>query len=104
MPKNHLENIKTARKLYQHMDYRQDLKDIAVRKLIKHGEICMVEFIAENLIVEEIAKYIQKAGKESRIIAIDPLKIHNALSARIARLPKERGPLVYLNIKPNIFQ
>jgi len=104
MPKDYMENIRMARKVYQHMDYKLDLKSMAVRKLIKHGEICMIEFIAENLIVEEIAKRIRKTSKDLNIVAIDPLKIYNALSARISRLPKEKGPLVYLNIRPNVFQ
>ncbi|MEM2539009.1 MAG: hypothetical protein QXN85_00940, partial [Candidatus Bathyarchaeia archaeon] len=99
-----MENIRMARKVYQHMDYKLDLKSMAVRKLIKHGEICMIEFIAENLIVEEIAKRIRKTSKDLNIVAIDPLKIYSALSARISRLPKEKGPLVYLNIRPNVFQ
>jgi hypothetical protein len=64
----------------------------------------MVEFIAENLIIEEIAKRIRKTDKNVIPIAPDPLSIYNAVSARITRLPKEKGPLVYLNIKPNIFQ
>ncbi|MEM1607623.1 MAG: hypothetical protein QW145_04535 [Candidatus Bathyarchaeia archaeon] len=104
MPKDYMENIRMARKVYQHMDYKLDLKSMAVRKLIKHGEICMIEFIAENLIVEEIAKRIRKTSKDLNIVAIDPLKIYSALSARISRLPKEKGPLVYLNIRPNVFQ
>ncbi|MEM2352077.1 MAG: hypothetical protein QXT26_06685 [Thermoproteota archaeon] len=104
MPKDYIENIRIAKKAYQHMDYKTDLKDMAVRKLIKHGEICMVEFIAENLIVEEIAKRIRKPSKDANIIAIDPLRIYNAISARISRLPREKGPLVYLNMRPNVFQ
>ncbi|MCD6466211.1 hypothetical protein J7L27_07605 [Candidatus Bathyarchaeota archaeon] len=103
MPKNNIERIKKARRTYQNMDYRSELKKMAIRKLINCGEICMVEPIAENLIIEEIAKRIRKEEKGSALIAVDPLSIYNAVSSRIARLPEEKGPLIYLNIKPNLF-
>ena len=103
IPKKYAEKIRKARKIYRHMDYRSELKNIAIRKLINQGEICMVEFIAENLIIEEIAKRIQKSNKNSRFITLNPLSMYNAISNRIARLSKEKGPLVYLNIKPNMF-
>ncbi|MCX8171046.1 MAG: hypothetical protein N3E47_03600 [Candidatus Bathyarchaeota archaeon] len=104
MPKDYMESIRAARKVYQHMDYKSDLKNMAIRKLINHGEICMVEFIAENLIVEEISKRIRKPDKDIDVIAVDPLRIYNAISARISRLPREKGPLVYLNMRPNVYQ
>ncbi|MCD6465156.1 hypothetical protein J7L27_02175 [Candidatus Bathyarchaeota archaeon] len=103
MPKKYVEKIRKARKIYKHMDYRHELKNIAVKKLVNQGEICMVEFIAENLILEEIAKRIQKSNKDSQFIVLDPLSMYNAISSRIMRLSKEKGPLVYLNIKPNMF-
>lgn len=103
IPKNHIERIEKAKKIYQNMDYRIELKKMAIRKLINYGEICMVEPIAENLIIEEIAKYVRKESENSIVIAINPLSLYSAVNSRIARLPEERGPLIYLNIKPNMF-
>lgn len=104
MPPDHAEKIRRARKLYQEMDYRDELKNMAIRKLVNQGEICMVDFIAENIIVEEIAKRVQKIDKNVIMpLVLDPLNIYNSISGRIMRLSKERGPLVYLNIKPSIF-
>ncbi|MEM2939284.1 MAG: hypothetical protein QXU95_03295 [Candidatus Bathyarchaeia archaeon] len=104
LPPDYVENIRRARRIFQDMDYKSELKSIAVRKLVNQNEVCMIEFIAENLIVEEIAKRIQKTSKDTKLIVLDSLSMYNAISARIARLPKERGPLVYLNIKPSVFQ
>lgn len=104
MPPDYMEKIKRARKIYQDIEYKSELKNMAVRRLVEQGELCMIEFIAENLIIEEIAKYIQKTDKNASLPVLNPLSIYNAVSARISRLPKEKGPLVYLNIKPNIFQ
>lgn len=103
MPRDHVERIKRARKILQEMDWKNELKTMIIKKLVEYGEVCMIEFIADNLVVEEIAKRLQRANKDA-IVALDPLSIYNAVSSRIMRLPKERGPLVYLNIKPNLFQ
>jgi hypothetical protein len=103
MPPDHIERIRKARRLYQNIDYKSELKHMAVKKLVDYGEICMIEPIAENLIIEEIAKHIQKGNRNLTLVALNPLSIYNAVSGRISRLPKEKGPLIYLNIKPNIF-
>ncbi|MBS7606244.1 MAG: hypothetical protein QW502_01165 [Candidatus Bathyarchaeia archaeon] len=103
LPPDYAEKIRRARKLYQDMDYRGELKSMAIRKLINQGEICMVDFIAENIIIDEIAKRISRGNKNVVPIAINPLSIYNAVSGKIMRLPKEKGPLVYLNMKPNMF-
>ncbi|MEM2341780.1 MAG: hypothetical protein QXX94_05270 [Candidatus Bathyarchaeia archaeon] len=104
MPSDYMEKVRKARKIYQDMEYKFELKNMAIKRLVNQGELCMIEFIAENLIIEEIAKRIQKTDKNALLPMLNPLSIYNAVSARIARLPKEKGPLVYLNIKPNIFQ
>ncbi len=102
-PRDHVERVKRARKIFQEMDWRNELRKMIIKKLIEHGEICMTEFIADNLIIEEIARRLQRADNNS-IIALDPLSIYNAVSSRIVRLSKEKGPLVYLSIKPGLFQ
>lgn len=101
-PRENAERIKRAKKLYQEMSWRNELRRMVIKKLIEHGEICMVEFIADNLIVEEIARRLQNAN--DRLVALDPLSIYDAVSSRITRLSKERGPLVYLSIRPGLFQ
>jgi len=103
MPRNRIERVREARRILQKMEFKDELRNIVVKKLIDQGEICMTEFIADNLIVEEVAKRIQRANKGS-IIILDPISIYNAVSVKVMRLSRERGPLIYLNIKPNIFQ
>lgn len=100
--KEHAEKIRRARRILQEMEWKDDLKNMVIRKLIECGEVCMTEFIAENLIVEEIARRLHRADDKS-FVAPDPLSIYNAVSLRIMRLSREKGPLVYLNIKPGLF-
>jgi len=47
-----------------------------------------------------IAKRIQSIDEGRRSEDMDAFDIFNCLSYRISTLPKERGPLVYLNIRP----
>lgn len=102
-PRDHVKRVKRARKIFQEMDWKNELRKMIVKRLIEHGEICMTEFIADNLIIEEIARRLQRAGNNN-MVALDPLSIYNAVSSRIARLSREKGPLVYLSIKPGLFQ
>ncbi len=100
LPLTVLEKIKKARMLYKEMEYRRELKNMVTGKLIGQGEICMVEAIAEALIVEEIAKHIRSTAGDSELTIVTPIDILNSLSQRISRLHEEKGPLIYLNIKP----
>ncbi|MEM2352263.1 MAG: hypothetical protein QXT26_07635 [Thermoproteota archaeon] len=102
-PRDHVERVKRARRILQEMEWRDELRSMVIKKLVEHGEICMTEFIADNLVIEEIARRLQRTDKDS-VVALDPLSIYNAVSSRIIRLSRERGPLVYLNIKPGLFQ
>jgi len=103
LPPNVMKRIKEAKKIYQKSEFKRELKNLLTKKLIRHGEICMTSFIAENLIIEEIARRLRDARPDSNNIKLDPIDIYNSLSRRIFGLSKERGPLVYLRIKPYMF-
>ncbi|MEM2915446.1 MAG: hypothetical protein QXH91_08640 [Candidatus Bathyarchaeia archaeon] len=103
MPPQYMSKLKKAKKIYMEMEHRKELKKAVTRKLLNQNEICMTEIIAENLIIEEIAKRIKSTNEDSEmpnLIILNPIDILNTLSHRISKLPKEKGPLIYLNIKP----
>ena len=81
-----------------------ELKDALIRKLLNRGEICMTEQIAENLIVEEISKFIPRVDEGQETINLNPLQILNNLIPRISQLPREKGPLVYLTLRTGSYQ
>ncbi len=97
VPRFKIEQANRAINAFRRMNGSRELKEHVIRKLIKNGEICMTEQIAENLIVEEIAKHMPKNRR--RNVDLNPLDILNALTPKITRLSKERGPLVYLKVK-----
>jgi hypothetical protein len=63
----------------------------------------MANFIAENLIIEEITRRLRDRKWDSNAFRLDPIDIYNTLSRRISGLSKEKGPLVYLRVKPYMF-
>ena len=100
LPSCILETLREAKRIYRAMEYGKELKKMVIQKLVREGEICMAETIAEHLIIQEIAGRIQNVDVDSKREDVDALDIFNCLSYRISALPKERGPLVYLNMKP----
>ena len=103
LPENVQKKIMEAKKIYRRFEFGRELKALIIRKLIRHGEICMPSFIAENLIIEEIAKRMKNAKPSLSNIELDPMDIYSSLSDRISRLPMEKGPLIYLRVKPRVF-
>jgi len=103
LPPKIRERLKEARRIYKKSEFRRELKDLLIKKLIRHGEICMTSFIAENLIIEEITRRLRDARTDSKSFMFEPMDIYNSLSRRISNLSREKGPLVYLRIKPYMF-
>jgi len=103
LPPTVAEKIREAKKIYRRSEFKNELKWLLTRKLIRQGEICMPSFIAENLIIEEITRRLRGGRWGRGASRIDPMDIYNSLSRRISGLPKEKGPLVYLRIKPFMF-
>jgi len=103
LPPNVMERIKKAKRIYQKSEFRRELKSLLTKKLIHHGEICMASFIAEKLIIEEITRRLRDVKPDSDNVKLDPIDIYNSLSRRIFGLSKEKGPLVYLRVKPYMF-
>lgn len=103
LPPNVVERIKEAKRIYRRSEFRNELKDLLIRKLIRQGEICMANFIAENLIIEEITRRLRGRKRDPASFKLDPIDIYNSLSRRISGLSKEKGPLVYLRVKPYMF-
>jgi len=101
LPPKVMERLKEAKRIYNKSEFKRELKELLIKKLIGHGEICMTNFIAENLIIEEITRRLRDARPDN--LNLDPIDIYNSLSRRISGLSKEKGPLVYLRIKPYMF-
>jgi len=103
IPKPNLERVNTANKIYREKEHSKELEEIVVRKLVNKGEICMTREIAKNLILEEIAKRVPSEDEKGET-NLNPLDVLNNLTSKIARLPNEKGPLVFLKVKGSPFR
>jgi len=100
-PQDIQKRINDARSLLRNTEHRKELKQLVTQKLLSQGEVCMVSFIAEQLITEEIAKCSISLNPAQDVTQISLLDIFNSLSSRISKLSTEKGPLIYLSIKPH---
>ena len=103
IPKPNLERVNTANRFYREGKDLKELEEIVVRKLVNKGEICMTREISKNLILEEIAKRVPSRD-EKKEANLNTLDILSDLTSRIARLPDEKGPLVFLKVKGSPFR
>ncbi len=97
-PKDVLKRINEAKKPLRTTEYIKELKELVKQKLLSQGEVCMVSFIAQQLITEELTRRSMDTTQRTA----DPslLDIFNSISLRISKLSTEKGPLVYLSINP----
>ena len=99
IPEDYLCRLKKARKLYRRMNRKEDLKEMILQRLLRRNELSMTAFIAENLIIGEIARHIHSNEKKGILQkSIEPFDILMSLSPRIRKIIKEKGPLVYLQM------
>ncbi len=98
--KRHLRSLRRAKRIYERMKKRRELKRLIVQKLVKQGEVCMAGLIAENLIIEEIAHQLNRySGKASmKKIGLNPAEILQRVLSKVKTLAHRKMPLIYLKI------
>lgn len=99
----HAKTKRKATKLFKRMENGQELKKLVAQKLINKGEVCMADMLAENLIIEEISRRLQrKRGKKLDNNALEPLNIFQAVLPGVQRLAERRIPLIHLKLMTDI--
>lgn len=95
----HAKTKREAMKRFKHMKNGQELKDMVVQKLIKNGEVCMAELIAENMIIEEIAQRLKMNDNGSTDkSSLEPLHIFQEVLPRVKSLAKKKAPIIHLKL------
>jgi hypothetical protein len=102
-PRFSLQHIKAKRKatkLFKQMEYKQELKDFVVQKLISQGEVCMPELIAENLVVEQIAFMLKSQNGQSSADkdALKPWQIFCDVLPQVRSLAKRKTPIIHMKL------
>lgn len=86
--------LSDAEPLWRRLPNRKEMQEVVVFTLVKNGEICGTEILAENLLKMELgvrkSKYVNNAENTVKIVNI---------SLRKAReMARSRGPLIYVKI------
>jgi hypothetical protein len=86
--------LSNAEPLWRKIDHKQELQEVVVFTLIKNGEVCGTEILAENLLKMELGeKNLQSMSDRERLFA----SLNNALR-KAREMAQSRGPLIFVKI------
>jgi hypothetical protein len=86
--------LANAEPLWRRIEHKQELQEIVVSTLIKNGEICGTEILAENLLKMELGeKNLQDVSDKERLFTT----LNNALR-KAREMAQSRGPLIFVKI------
>lgn len=88
-------NIIDAEPLWRKLEHKQELQEVVISTLIKNGEICGTEILAENLLKMELGeKTIQNlADEKERVFST----LNNTLR-KAREMAQSRGPLIFVKV------
>ncbi len=80
--------------LWRKIEQKQELLEVVVSTLIKNGEVCGTEILAENLLKMELGeKNLQNVNDKERLFAT----LNNALR-KAREMAQSKGPLIFVKI------
>jgi hypothetical protein len=86
--------LANAEPLWRKIDRKQELQEVVVSTLIKNGEVCGTEILAENLLKMELGeKNLQNVNDTERIF----ITLNNALR-KAREMAQSKGPLIFVKV------
>ena len=86
--------LANAEPLWRKIERKQELQEVVVSTLIKNGEVCGTEILAENLLKMELGeKNLQNVNDKERLFAI----LNNALR-KAREMAQSKGPLIFVKV------
>ena len=80
--------------LWRKIEHKQELQEIVVATLIKNGEICGTEILAENLLKMELGeKNLENVSDKERLFTT-----LNCALRKAREMAQSRGPLIFVKI------
>ena len=87
-------NINNAEPIWQRIEHKAELQEVVVATLVKNGEICGTEILAENLLKMELGeRYIQSLTDKELIFIV----LNNTLR-KAREMAQSRGPLIFVKV------
>ena len=86
--------LSNAEPLWRKIEHKQELQEVVVSTLIKNGEVCGTEILAENLLKMELGeKNLQNVSDRERLFST----LNNALR-KAREMAQSKGPLIFVKI------
>ncbi|XHH10369.1 MAG: hypothetical protein ACFCUE_06985 [Candidatus Bathyarchaeia archaeon] len=86
--------LSNAEPYWRKIERKQELTEVIVGTLLKNGEICGTEILAENLLKMELGdKHAQNLGDKERVFSI----VNSALR-KAREMSQSKGPLIFVKI------
>lgn len=91
--------LANAEPLWRRIEHKQELQEVVVSTLIKNGEVCGTEILAESLLKMEIGeKNLQNVSDKERIFTM----LNNALR-KAREMAQSKGPLIFVKIDKSYY-
>jgi hypothetical protein len=88
-------NLTDAEPIWHRLNHKQELQEVVVSTLIKNGEICGTEILAENLLKLELGE------KSIQSITDDKERLFTVLNNTLRKsreMAQSRGPLIFVKV------
>ena len=86
--------LANAEPLWRKIEHKQELQEVVVSTLIKNGEVCGTEILAENLLKMELGeKNLQNVSDKERVF----VTLNNALR-KAREMAQSKGPLIFVKV------
>jgi hypothetical protein len=86
--------ITDAEPLWRKIEHKQEVQEVVVATLIKNGEICGTDILAENLLKLELGEQnVQDMDEKERVFTV----LNRALR-RAREMAQSRGPLIFVKV------
>ncbi|MDR2707413.1 MAG: hypothetical protein LBB87_01525 [Nitrososphaerota archaeon] len=95
-----LDELKNAEPYWRKIGRKHELTERIVGALVKNGEICGTEIVAESLLKMELCiKHVQKLDDKERVLSIVNSALHKA-----REISRNKGPLIFVKIDKGYYK
>jgi hypothetical protein len=86
--------LANAEPLWRKIEHKQELQEVVVSTLIKNGEVCGTEILAENLLKMELGeKNLKNISEKERLF----ITLNNTLR-KAREMAQSKGPLIFVKV------
>lgn len=89
------------------LTFIEELRDIVIGSLVKSGEICFTDLLADNIIkaaLISVAQYYTDKNKMTQVLEKNPHIILEAVLKKVKSIKNFKGPLVTIRIEKRLFR